>query len=55
MRFSLFAATDKVLSQPDGRVSGGEISVDCKGSFALGNALRGPVGVDLNAPQAQMR
>ena len=51
---SLFAAANKIFGQSDIGVGGGEIPVDRKRSLDFGNALRGPVGVDVDDAQAQM-
>ena len=51
---SLFATAHKILGQSDIRMGGSEIPVDRKRSLDFGNALRGPVGVDVNGAQAQM-
>jgi len=55
MGVGLLAATDKTLGHADERASGGEIAVDRERLLEFGNALRGPIGVNLNDAKAQMR
>ena len=55
MGFGLLAAADEALGHADVRVSGGEIAVDRERSLEFGNALRGPIGVNLNDAKTQMR
>ena len=53
MGFSLFAATEKALSQPDVSVSGGEISIDRERSLEFGNALRNSICIDMDDRQVK--
>ena len=51
MDFRLFAASEKALGHTDERVSVSEIAVDRERALEFGNALRDPIGVDLDDPQ----